>query len=860
VTPERWRRVKEIFAAASEMDPARVEAYLDEACAGDAPLRAEVASLLGAHTAEDAIVDRPAAAHAARDLLGTGEDRWLGRRIGAYEITALLGHGGMGEVYRARRVDAEYEKEVAIKLVPGGFHATHVLQRFRAERQILAGLDHPNIARLIDGGMTDDGAPYLVMELVEGEPLDRFAAERGLGLRDRLSLFLAVCAAVSYAHQRLVVHRDLKPGNVLVTAAGTVKLLDFGIAKLLQPAGAESTAAPTATLMRTLTPGFSSPEQILGRTITTSSDVYSLGVVLYVLLTGRSPYRRALENAEDAIREVCDTEPLRPSAAVAETARADGEPLGRDLDAIILCALRKEPERRYATVDQFAADIRCYLDGRPVLARGEDLSYRAGKFIRRHRLEVGAAAALVVTLVAATVFSLREARVADAERARAERHFASVRGLANSFLFEVHDAIKDLPGSTRGREQLVGTALEYLGALSAEAGDDYALRQELAAAYEKVGDIQGQAYGAATAGEPAAASESYARAIALLEPIVAADPAAHEARGALARVLLRRSRLMLLLEKPEDAAKLSGRAVSMSEALVRDRPDDAARAMLADAYTAHAYTADMTGGQDGTGIEFARKSIAILEDLERRNPDDLDTAYKLATAYSSLAITILGSDPRPETLDESLVFYRKAVAVDERLVAETAGSNAKYARGLVLDRFNIAFVLNEKGDYQGAFESARKAQQLLPALRADTANKQARIDGANLAWPLGRALLGLGRVDEARVVFEEAFTELESIVKESDTLKVHYLLGTNAFGLGETHARLAATARTNRAARLAELRHARRWYGVATPHFERVTSSITLDHMDMKPVTGAIAGLARAEAEIARLEDVTGAR
>jgi tetratricopeptide (TPR) repeat protein len=853
LTPERWQRVKEVFTAACALEPGEADAFLDEACGGDAELRAEVASLLGAHAASEAVVDRPAAAHLARDFAMADEDRWIGYRIGPYAIVSLIGRGGMGEVYRARRVDAEYEKEVAIKLVPGSFHAAYVLQRFRAERQILAGLDHPNIARLIDGGVTADGAPYLVMELVEGEPLDRYADAQSLRVRERLALFLEVCAAVSYAHQRLVVHRDLKPGNILVTADGAVKLLDFGIAKLLQPPGSEVPAALTVTLMRTLTPGFSSPEQVLGKPITTASDVYSLGVVLYVLLTGRSPYRRALETAEDAIREVCDTEPIRPSAAAAEADRAHAEPLGHDLDAIILRALRKEPERRYATVEQFADDVRRCLEGRPVLARGDDLSYRAGKFIRRHRLEVTAAALLALTLVAATIFSLREARIADEQRARAERHFGSVRGLANRFLFEFHDAIKDLPGATRAREQVVGTALEYLGALSAEAGDDHALREELAAAYEKVGDIQGQAYGAATTGEPRKASESYAQAIALLEPIVAADPAAQGARSSLARVLLRNSRLMLLLENPEEAARLSGRAVSMSEALVRDRPDDAARAMLADAYTAHAYTVDMTAGQDGSGIEFARKSIGILEDLERRNPDDLDTAYKLATAYSSLAITLLGNDARPETMDESLAYYRKAVAVDERLVAATDGKNTKYARGLLLDRFNIAFVLNEKADYRGALESARKAQQLLPALQADAKNKQARIDGANLAWPLGRALLELGRVDEAKGVFEEAFAELESIVKESDTLKVHYLLGTSAFGLGETHARLAGQSKTSRATRLAELRHAEHWFGVAIPHFERVTASITLDHMDMKPVNGAIAGLALVRAEIAKL-------
>ena len=261
MTPERWERVKEVFSAASALREQARTRYLDEACEGDSQLRAEVASLLDAHNHADAVVDRPAAAYVRSAALFTGSDRRIGQRIGAYEIVALIGHGGMGEVYRARRVDAEYDKEVAIKLVPAGYQREFVLQRLRAERQILANLDHPAIARLIDGGATDEGLPYLVMELVAGEPLDRYCEQRNLSVRERLQLFRDVCAAVSYAHQHLVVHRDLKPGNILVTADGRVKLLDFGIAKLLQPTAGDAGAAPTITLMQALTPGFASPEQ-----------------------------------------------------------------------------------------------------------------------------------------------------------------------------------------------------------------------------------------------------------------------------------------------------------------------------------------------------------------------------------------------------------------------------------------------------------------------------------------------------------------------------------------------------------------------------------------------------------------------
>jgi len=858
VTPDRWQRVKDVFSAACELDASERNRYLDETCAGDAALRAEVVSLLDAHNQTDAVIDRPAAAYVGGGEVFAGSDRRIGQRIGAYEIVALIGHGGMGEVYRARRVDAQYDKEVAIKLVPAGYHRDFVLQRLRAERQILANLDHPDIARLIDGGATDEGLPYLVMELVAGEPLDRYCEQRKLTMRERLQLFRDVCAAVSYAHQRLVVHRDLKPGNILVTAEGRVKLLDFGIAKLLQPSANDTGAAPTITLMQALTPGFASPEQILGGTITTASDVYSLGVVLYLLLTGRSPYRTSLDSAQDAIREVCDNDPPPPSSHLS---------LDRDLDAITLRALRKEPDKRYRSVDELSEDVRRHLEGLPVLARGDQFSYRAGKFVRRHRIEIIAAGVLAVTLLGGVFASLREARIAEQQRVvaeqqseRAERHFSSVRKLADTFVFQVHDAIKDLPGSTAARELLVTTALEYLNTLAAEAGNDRELQQDLAAAYEKVGDIQGQAYGQANVGAPRLALDSYAKAIALLEPIVAADPGNIGARSSLAQGYLRRSRLLFVLGEPEQAVVASQSAVSAYEALAQAQPDIVMRASLADAYSSHAYTVDeagnIPGGQNDAGVVYARKAVAILEDLARERPDDVNLAYKLAKAYSSLAITVLGDVPRPETMQESLEFHRKALAVDARLVASSSGMNSKYVRALVLDRMNVALILNEMADYRGAVENARAAQPLLARLRTDANNTQVRVDSANLAWPLGRGLLELGELEEARKVFEQHAAVLAELAAASDTLKVQYLRGTMAYGLAEVHARLASTAAGGANGRLKHLRLASDLYSEAITHFERVTASVTLDHMDRHPVEASISGLARSKAEIEKLQRI----
>lgn len=764
----------------------------------------------------------------------------LGRRIGAYELVALIGQGGMGEVYRARRVDSQYEKEVAIKLVPAGYPASHVLERMRAERQILATLEHPNIARLIDGGATEQGLPYLIMELVDGEPLDRYCEQRSLSVRERLRLFLDVCSAVGYAHQRLVVHRDLKPGNILVTADGAVKLLDFGIAKLLQPGVGEADAAPTVTFMQMLTPRFASPEQILGRPITTASDVYSLGVLLYLLLTGNSPYRTSLEATRDAIREVCETEPPPPSAVAGR--------LDRDLDDITLRALRKEPQSRYLSVDQFAEDIRRHLSGLPVVARGDQFAYRAGKFMRRHKLELAAAGLVAVALVGGIVTSVRQARIAqeqtvlaEQQRARAERHFASVRKLADVFMFEVHDAIEDLPGSTDARRLLVSTALEYLSTLSKEAGQDRGLQQELAAAYYQVATIQGRAYSSNT-GRPREAMESYGKAIALLEPIVAADPSNTKARTLLARSSMQQSRLLLLRGESAKAVAASQRAITILESIVQADPNEDARRLLSHTYGVHGYNLDMAGPDEEAGFIAASKGTTILEDLVSRHPQDDLLAVELSQAYNVAATVLQGHKPDSQRLEVGLAIYRKALALDEHLVAASHGNNSNYVRSLLADRVNIASLLYEKGDYRGAVAMLRAAMPLAVQMHADKENAQASMDESTLRWQLGRGLLAAGKVVEAKAVLEENVAALRGIAQRSDTLQVQYLLAASEQALGQIHARAR------------EWSVARELFARAIPRFRKVTASVTLDYLDQRPVDEARAGLAQCEAEIAKLQ------
>ncbi|HEV2885061.1 MAG TPA: serine/threonine-protein kinase, partial [Pyrinomonadaceae bacterium] len=549
MTPERWRHVKQVLQSALELEPEQQAEFVASACVGDEPLRLEVESLLEYQKEGASFIEVSAADVAAKILADEEAHSAIGRRLGPYKIVREIGQGGMGSVYLAVRDDAQYQQKVALKLVKRGMDTDFILRRFRHERQILADLNHPNIARLLDGGTSDDGLPYFVMEYVEGVPIDQYVHEHELTTVERLKLFSVTCAAVHYAHQHLVVHRDIKPGNILVTADGNPKLLDFGIAKLLHDDHGSPATNVTATAVRLMTPEYASPEQLRGLSVSTATDIYSLGVLLYEILTGHRPYRFEGRLPHEVAQVICEQEPEKPSHAVSRAQEAvaaegserahlsaapirnihDGQPeklrrtLRGDLDNIVLMAMRKEPERRYASVEQFAEDIRRHLEGLPVRARADTFGYRGGKFVTRHKLAVVAATLVLVTLLAGIVATTWQARVARLERERAERRFNEVRQLANSFVFDVHDAIHNLPGSTKARALIVQQALKYLDSLAQEAGGDLTLQRELAAAYEKLGLVQNTPT-IAHLGDIAGAMQSHRKAAAVREALVAADP------------------------------------------------------------------------------------------------------------------------------------------------------------------------------------------------------------------------------------------------------------------------------------------------------------------------------------------------
>jgi serine/threonine protein kinase/Tfp pilus assembly protein PilF len=513
LSAEEWRRAEALFQRALALPAAERAAMLDRECAADEPLRRQVAALL---VADAEAGDLGFLAAPAAELLGAEggmarqavlqaaggeggeEEDWTGRRFGPYRVERELGRGGMGTVFVAARTDGQFEQRVALKVIRQSLPGEGLRRRFLRERQILARLEHPNIARLLDGGLSEDGLPYFVMELVAGEPVTDFCARRALGLEERVRLFVDVCTAVQYAHRNLVVHRDLKPSNILVTAAGEVRLLDFGIAKLL---GDDDEAGLTHTGMP-LTPAYAAPEQLRGEPVTTAADVYALGVVLFELLAGQRPHAPVAGGAGGAAEAaaVLQSQPPRPSAVAQAAGAADpahdpraaarrGRRLRGDLDTIVLTALRKEPERRYPSAEALAEDLRRHLAGQPIRARPDTFGYRAGRFLSRHRLAATAAAvALCALLLAlgAAVFQAqartREARKAQEEARRARAVTRFVIGL-----FEGADPARSRGEAVTARQLLDDGALRLHGELADQPAARAALLDAVAASYAALG-------------------------------------------------------------------------------------------------------------------------------------------------------------------------------------------------------------------------------------------------------------------------------------------------------------------------------------------------------------------------------------
>lgn len=730
-----WDQVQELFLASVDLAPGEREHFLSCACPNPA-IRAEVESLLATDLNSDTLIDTAISEEASSFF---DDQILLGERLGIYRIIREIGRGGMGSVYLASRDDKEFQKEVALKIVKRGMDTADVLQRFRYERQILANLDHPYIARLFDGGSTEDGVPFFVMEYVEGCPLDVFCRQNSISVTERCELFLRILDAVAYAHRNLVVHRDLKPSNILVTSDSTPKLLDFGVAKLLN---GEPDANHTRTAAaRPYTPAYASPEQVLGLPITTATDIYSLGALLYELLSGERAQTITSQTPSEIERIVCNTPAPRPSL------HARG--LSSDLDNIVLMAMHKEPDRRYQSVAQFAEDLRSHLEGRPILARRSSLRYRAVKFIVRNRLLVGAASTAILALIAGLLMSLAQTRraetsersaeaqrlvavhqtslaeiarlddarqtkiaeeqrsAADAQRTIADRQRAladvqrdeaqrekaiadhrtkDILDLANHTLFDVHDVIAKLPGALPARQILVKTTLDYLQNLQQEAGLDDGMRQTLCSAYYRVALMQGNTTGASLQDSQAAES-NLLKGQAIVMPAFNRHPndkelmfCVIEIRSSLADFIFRSGRREEGIQLDIDLLPIAHRLALLPSCELSCKTQEAA--------IEGAISSDLGPIDPTRALQHANRSIAIYRDLLMQYPNGGTLKQELGASMASAAAIYRDTG----ALDKSADYYQQSIAAREELL-RTTPDDGILRRNLVVAYGNYSALL-----------------------------------------------------------------------------------------------------------------------------------------------------------------------
>ena len=757
-SPANWSAIKTLFEQALALPAAEREAFVASSPA-QAAVRAEVLSLLAHHGASTGTGEAAFLASPAARLMTEGAAR-TGQRLGDWEIVRPLGAGGMGEVFEARRADGQYEGRAAIKLLKRGMDSAAVLQRFALERQALARLQHPHIAGLLDAGLSDDGQPFFVMAFVDGQPLD--AAMAGRTLQQRLALFLQLADAVAYAHRSLLVHRDLKPGNVLVTPEGQVMLLDFGIAKLLDT-GEGNDADQTSAAARPFTPNYASPEQVRGEAVTTATDIYSLGVLLYLMLTGVRPYGRDSTSAQEAARSVLEDEPTRPSSLSPELVTDPAwlntrRQLQGDLDNILLKALDKRIAQRYASVDALAADIRAHLDGRPVSARPASAAYLAAKFVQRHRgASAGAAAALLALVLglAGTSWQAHAARVAEQS---AEARLAQIQGLLRSIVSQHAQAISNLPGGSVVREAMLTEATKNLEQLAAQPGQPRETQAVLGSALSRLADAQGNVNGVNTGknAEAKTHAEAALRAFdaAVLTP---ADKAEHQVWRATAHGTL--AKLARSAGRPADALAQFQQAETILRQALKVHPDNTElRLALAYAMGEIGQTYDTQNLPNLNQREPALKAFAearkLFEGLARDTPA-ADVMMRHSMLLGSEAIVY----DKHDELDDSVSRLREAVKVAAEAVRISDPPDTGRQWNLALDQHNLGEALVRQNDPAAAEAVMTEAWRLVDQLLRD--------NPGNVSWQPRRTLfsLGLGRAQAANGHCAPAAAQLQPLIE-----------------------------------------------------------------------------------------------
>ncbi|MFZ5927334.1 MAG: protein kinase domain-containing protein [Acidobacteriota bacterium] len=672
-----WQEVKRLFGEALELPEQQRRSWL-ESCCPAAEIREEVLSLLEEHSRSGDFLEQPEAPAGSvlEDLfsaVGPGET------IGPWKLVREIGRGGMGVVFEAIHEGEDFHTRLALKVIRGGLVTPQLIERFRFERRVLSRLAHPGIAALFDGGTTDAGLPYLVMEYVEGVPIDQWCRQKRLGVRQRVELMAEVCRAVQHAHERLVIHRDLKPGNIFVTPEGRPKLLDFGIAKVLAD-DFGGTPDATRTGMYVLTPDYASPEQISGAPATTATDVYSLGVLLYLLLSDKRPYELAGLPPLEAMRRVLESEPRPPSALAAPEARSE---LRGDLDHIVMKCLRKEPRERYSSAAALAADLEAWLEGRPVSAVPPSLRYRLARWAGRNRAQAAALAALALSILAGGVATAWQAREANLARQRAEQRALEIQQFSRSLVFELHSILYKLPGSTEARALLLDRTMKFFDGAVHTAGNDPSLLLELAEGYRRLGNVLGSSF-SNNLGRREEALRAFEKGLAAAALARQLRPPSYESLRAQSGLLVEAALAAGGMKRLDDAQKYAAQLEAVIGEIDRAIPQTPeARSLAA---TNRSQLAMILSGlnQRDRAIELYRQALsgfASLPEPEASRPSNL--------SQKSFALKRLGAQYLSKDLAEAEKYYLEALAIDRKLLRRDPADKDQ--------RYNITFALSDLG-------------------------------------------------------------------------------------------------------------------------------------------------------------------
>jgi serine/threonine protein kinase len=732
---DRWNLIDEIFHAALERPLPERHKYVLNACGDDSELRLEVESLL-ANDRDAAATIGSLVVSDLRAIVKESSAGEIGSRIGPYKLLRELDSGGMGIVYLAVRSDDQYFQIVAIKMIRKGMESPALLQRFGTERQVLATLNHPNIGTILDGGETSDGRPFIVMEFVEGQPITQACENLGLSIRRRIELFRSLCSAVHYAHQKLVIHRDIKPSNVLVTSDGAVKLIDFGISKPIAAGLISGGPSSMATTGLVLTPDYASPEQLSGLELTTSTDIYSLGVLLYELLTGSRPYTLHGLSYAAAERLVCLGEIRKPSAAP-ELSDKTRKELAGDLDRIILMAMEKDPSRRYQTALHLNEDLLRYLEGKPVLARKATSLYRLQKFVRRHRTATLLTCAMVVMIGASVLLYSWQSR-------RAERRVNQIESLADSTISDMAEKLQNSSASVETQAALFQGAIQYLNQLRQSSKNDPRILLQLSKSYRRLGNLEGSPF-VANLGNRAVAAASFQEA---LQTALAAQARLPGAESSTAVIIAyhQLGQFETFAGDLDIARDHYKRCLALAHEFLREKPDDPLRKQLLGASYAGLGYVEYSNLETDQAVQNDRAAVQAVGDQPTGNEAD---DRRLTAFYARLGrdLNELGS------YTETIAVYKKAIPIAEDLVRKYPSDQNKRIAFVLYNNFTDLLAGIETlnvGQADQARVYARKAlESAEERVASDSRNVQARSDLAYAFVDMGHSLRSTRPFDSA---------------------------------------------------------------------------------------------------------------